>query len=92
VFGGTVYTSGGTTADPGIWVTVTPTGGTAMTIATDTAGNFHFEGSTAFAAGSSDVDVCPNGATPMSDQTTAGNCNNSACHGTGGNPGPIIGM
>lgn len=85
-FAGTLYKTGGTTANPGATIRVT-SGATTATAVSDTAGNFYIEvgilPAMPFPA-TTNVTACPT-ATPMSGQLVAGipnngNCNTGGCH------------
>jgi hypothetical protein len=88
-FAGTLFTTaGGTTGAGGVSVRV-KSGGTVVTVVTDSDGNFYSTGAVAFPA-STDVTSCPT-VHKMTGQLQTGNgaCNNTGCHAVGGSPGPI---
>ncbi len=98
-FAGTVYEAAATTtADQGVTISITNGGvGSAITVQSDTAGNFYYSEAITLTNAAVSVDVCsstnPNVAanSAMAATISAGACNSSGCHATGAQ-GPFTGM
>jgi hypothetical protein len=90
---GTLWTSSaGTTPDPGAYVTVIDASSNKLNIVVDTNGNFYTSTSVTFPL-TVYASECPM-VTAMTAQVTAESgsvvgCNQTSCHGSGGNPGPM---